>query len=37
MHIIIKEENGFMPDTIISIYENRVEYEENKVNKILTG
>ena len=23
MHIIIKEENGFMPDTLIKIYEDR--------------
>jgi len=35
MHIIIKEENGFMPDTIIRIFEDRVELEENKRIKIL--
>ena len=35
MHIIIKEENSFMPDTTIRIYENRIEYEENNKSKLL--
>lgn len=35
MHIIIKEENGFMPDTIIRIYEDRVELEENNKSRFL--
>lgn len=35
MHIIIKEENGFMPDTLIKIYEDRIEVSENKKEKTL--
>lgn len=35
MHIIIKEENGFMPDKIIKIYEDRIEVSENNKDKVL--
>ena len=33
MYIIIKEENGFMPDTIIEIY--KIQIEENNKKKVL--
>lgn len=36
MHIIIKEINGFMPDTVISILENEIRIEENNKIKILS-
>lgn len=36
MHVIIKEENGFMPDTIIKIYEDRIEVEENNKQRTLS-
>lgn len=35
MHIIIKEESSFMPDTIIRIYEDKIEVEEKDYLKIL--
>ncbi len=35
MHIIIKEENGFMPTTTIKITENKIEVEENNKLRIL--
>lgn len=36
MHIIIQEVNGYMPDTIIKIYEDRIELEENNSIKRLS-
>ena len=33
MHIVITEKSGFMPDTIIRIYEDKVELEENNNNE----
>ena len=35
MYIVIKEKSGFMPDTIIKIYEDKVELEENNKNRVL--
>lgn len=35
MQIIIKEENNFMPSTIIKIFRNKIEIEENKITRIL--
>lgn len=35
MHIIIKEINGFMPTTTITITENRIDVEENEITKTL--
>ena len=36
MRIVIKEINGFMPDTIISILEQAIQVEENGKIKLLS-
>ncbi len=35
MYIIITEKSGFMPDTVIKIYEDKVELEENNKIRVL--
>lgn len=35
MQILIKEENGFMPTTIIVIKDNKIEVEENNRTRVL--